>query len=147
MMADQGRRLPTRVMQLYYAATVVFLLLDFSFGINLCVASPDAWPGWRALYYLLCFVCLGLTLWRSSLSLWLGTAESLLTVCMLIISTGAVVLAPAESILGLAEAFFRWRRLLISLSPLQLHCSPPIAGCGPARERSGPNWLNRSNQA
>jgi len=87
-MTDQDRRLPTRVMQLYYAATVVFLLLDFSFGINLRIASLDAWPGWRALYYLLCFVCLGLTLWRPSLSLWVGTAESLMTLCMLIIATG-----------------------------------------------------------
>jgi len=112
MMADQGRRLPTRVMQLYYAATAVFLLLDFFFGINLRIASLDAWPGWRALYYLLCFVCLGLTLWRPGLSLWVGTAESLITLCMLIISMGVRVLAPTDAILDGSGDFVSMEELL-----------------------------------
>lgn len=42
----------------YYAATALFLLLDYLLGINLRLAFLDANAGFRAAYYAFCFACL-----------------------------------------------------------------------------------------
>jgi hypothetical protein len=55
---------PAKLLRIYYAATLLFVLLDYFLHINVRLAFLDAWPEMRALYYLLCFVCLGLILWR-----------------------------------------------------------------------------------
>ena len=78
----------TPVFKLYYAATVIFVLLDYLLGINLRVAFLDAWAGWRAAYYLLCFACLVLIVWRPTLASLVTTTESLITLAALIISMG-----------------------------------------------------------
>ena len=78
--------------RLYYAATAVFLLLDFGFGVNVRVAFLDAWPVWRALYYLFCFACFGLIAWRPALADVVTTVESLITLSALILHMGARVL-------------------------------------------------------
>ena len=48
------------MLRIYYAATLLFVLLDYFLHINVRLAFLEAWPEMRALYYLLCFVCLGL---------------------------------------------------------------------------------------
>jgi hypothetical protein len=78
----------TPVFKLYYAATVIFVLLDYLLGINLRVAFLDAWAGWRAAYYLLCCACLVLIVWRPTLASLVTTTESLITLAALIISMG-----------------------------------------------------------
>ena len=75
-----------RVLQAYYAATVVFLLLDYGAGLNLRIAGLEAFPELKAGYYLVIFGCLGLTLWRPAWSTAIGVVESLATLVTLIFS-------------------------------------------------------------
>jgi hypothetical protein len=89
----------TPVFKLYYAATLIFLLLDYLLGINLRVAFLDAWAGWRAAYYLFCFACLVLIVWRPTLASLVTTTESLITLVALIISMGVRVLNIPDAVL------------------------------------------------
>jgi len=100
MISAPGNPYAVPTLRIYYAATAVFLLMDYLFGINVRLAALDALPGWRALYYILCFVCLALIVCRPSWSLWVATAESLMTLSMLIISMGARVLTISEDLLS-----------------------------------------------
>ena len=89
----------TPVLRIYYAATAVFLLLDYALNINVRLAFLDAWPGWRALYYLGCFGCLGLIVWRPALTTWVTSVESLLTLSMLIVAMGVRVMSVTDEVL------------------------------------------------
>jgi len=71
-----------RVLRIYYAATLLFILLDYFLNINVRLAFLEAWPEMRALYYLLCFVCLGLMIMRPGWRLWIGTLESMLSLSL-----------------------------------------------------------------
>lgn len=100
MITAPGNPLPAKMLRIYYVATAIFLLLDYLFGINVRLASLDAFPGWRALYYLVCFACLGLMIWRPAWTLWVATTESLVTLSMLIISMGARVFTVSDTMLS-----------------------------------------------
>jgi hypothetical protein len=91
--------------RIYYAATAVFLLMDYALGINIRLASLDTLPGWRAIYYVVCFGCLGLMMWRPAWSLWVTTTESLITLSMLIVSMGARVFTISDSMLTTGTGF------------------------------------------
>ncbi len=93
------------VLRIYYAATALFLLLDYLFGINVRLASLDALPGWRAIYYVVCFACLGLIVWRPAWTLWVSTSESLVTLSMLIIAMGTRVFTITDTMLSTATGF------------------------------------------
>jgi hypothetical protein len=69
----------------YYAATVLFLLLDYGAGLNLRIAFLDPYPVWRAAYYGVCFLCLGIIIWRPALTVIVAAFESLVTLSALII--------------------------------------------------------------
>ena len=75
-----------RLLSLYYAATVVFLLLDYGFSVNVRVAALEAYPGIRAGYYLVIFACFGLMIWRPSWATAIGVVESLATLVALILN-------------------------------------------------------------
>ena len=67
-----------RVLQAYYAATFVFLLLDYGAGLNLRIAGLEGFLKLKAGYYLVTFACLGLTLWRPAWSTALANSPKLL---------------------------------------------------------------------
>lgn len=90
----------------YYAATAVFLLLDFGLGVNVRVAFLEPWPVWRVLYYLFCFACLGLIAWRPALATVVTTVESLITPAALILHMGARVTNLSAGVLGQGDAAF-----------------------------------------
>ena len=75
-----------KLILLYYAATAVFLSLDYGFGVNVRVAVLDTAPGLRFAYYVLCFACLALMLWRPAWTTIIGTVESLLILVALILN-------------------------------------------------------------
>ena len=77
---------PRRVLQAYYAATIVFLMLDYGAGLNVRIAGLEGFPQLKAGYYLVIFGCLGVTLWRPGLSTAVGVIESLATLVTLIFS-------------------------------------------------------------
>jgi len=87
------------VLRVYYAATAVFLLLDYAFDVNLRLAFLEPWPGWRAVYYAICFSCLGLIVWRPGLTLLVTTVESLITLSALLLSMGVRVLSLSVNVL------------------------------------------------
>lgn len=86
-------------LRIYYAATALFLLLDFGIDVNVRVAFLEPWPVWRFLYYLFCFGCLGLILWRSAWTALVTTVESLITLTALILQTGVRVMSPSAGLL------------------------------------------------
>ena len=87
-----------RVLPWYYAATVVFLILDYALGINIRIAFLDALPAARLGYYAVCFACLGLILLRPAWATLIGTLESLVTLIALILGMGIRVLVPNDAI-------------------------------------------------
>jgi hypothetical protein len=105
MISAPGNPLSVKMLRIYYAATAVFLLLDYVFGINVRLASLDALPAWRALYYVVCFGCLGLMMWRPAWSLWVATTESLITLSLLIVSMGVRVMTVSDSLLSTGSGF------------------------------------------
>ena len=52
------------ILRIYYAATLLFVILDYFLNINVRLAFLDAWPEMRAIYYLLLFIFLGLMILR-----------------------------------------------------------------------------------
>jgi len=89
----------SKVLVFYYAATVIFLMLDFLLGFNVRLASLEPYPEARVAYYGVCFVCLGLMLWRPAWTVLIGAFESLITLSALIISMGMRTILVTESML------------------------------------------------
>ena len=94
-----------RILPWYYAASVVFLLLDFVAGINVRLAFLEPWPNARVAYYGICFACLGLTLWRPAWSVLIGSFESLVTLVALILSMAVRVMVPGDAVFAGQAAF------------------------------------------
>jgi hypothetical protein len=95
----------SRVLQAYYAATIVFLMLDYGIGLNVRTAGLERLPSLKAGYYLVIFVCLGLTLWRPAWSTAVGVVESLATLVTLIFSVALHSMFPAEEMLEGSAGF------------------------------------------
>lgn len=89
----------SRPLTLYYAATALFLLFDYVFGINVRVAFLETLPAARAGYYLLCFVCLALMLWRPAWAVFIGAFESLIAVIALTFGMAMRVLIPTAQMI------------------------------------------------
>jgi hypothetical protein len=90
---------PRRILQAYYAATIVFLVLDYGAGLNVRVAGLEGYPQLKAGYYLVIFACLGLTLWRPAWSTAVGVIESLATLVTLIFSVALHSMVPTAQVL------------------------------------------------
>ncbi len=88
----------TRILPWYYAATLVFLLLDYGGGVNVRVAFLDTLPTARMAYYGICFVCFGLMVWRPAWTTLIGTFESLVTMIALIFGMAMRVMVPNDAI-------------------------------------------------
>jgi hypothetical protein len=93
--------IPTRarLLRLYYAATAIFIVLDYYLNINIRLAALEQAPYWRGIYYLFCFACLGLMLWRPAWSSWIASLESLITLSMLIISMALRVIVVTDEMI------------------------------------------------
>ena len=88
-----------KLLNYYYAAPIVFVLLDYLLHINVRVAFLQDWPAWRAFYYIFCFACFGLMMWRPGWSAWIATFESLLTLSLLIVNMGARVIIVTDEMI------------------------------------------------
>ena len=94
-----------RILPWYYAASVVFLLLDFVADINVRLAFLEPWPTARVVYYGICFACLGLMLWRPAWAVVIGSFESLVTLVALILSMAVRVMVPGDAVFAGQAAF------------------------------------------
>ncbi|MBU2677331.1 MAG: hypothetical protein KJP16_09615 [Gammaproteobacteria bacterium] len=77
-----------KILVLYYAATVIFVVLDVAFHFSIRVAFLADLPMARAAYYGVCFTCLALMLWRPAWTVLISAFESLVTLSALIIGMG-----------------------------------------------------------
>jgi hypothetical protein len=98
-MTDNATPTGVGFLKLYYAATAVFIVLDYFLHINIRLAALEQAPSWRALYYLACFGCLALMLWQPGWSAWIAAAESLLTLSLLIISMALRVIIVTDEMI------------------------------------------------
>lgn len=89
----------------YYAATLLFLALDYRGGLNVRVAFLEPFPAWRAAYYGVCFLCLALVVWQPGWSVIVGAFESLVTLCALIISFGMRAILVTDAMLESGRGF------------------------------------------
>ena len=89
-----------RLLTGYYGATILFVLIDFGFGVNVRAAFLEPWPLARIAYYGFCIACLGAMIWRPAWSTLVGTVESLVTLVALILSVGIRVMVPSDAIFG-----------------------------------------------
>jgi hypothetical protein len=101
-----------RVLQAYYAATIVFLMLDYGAGLNVRIAGLEGFPQLKAGYYLVIFACLGLTLWWPGWSTAVGVVESLATLVTLIFSVALRSMFISEQTLETGAGFVSMAELL-----------------------------------
>ncbi len=95
----------SNILIIYYAATAVFLTLDYGFGINLRAAFLENTPGLRMGYYLVLFCCFGLMLWRPQWSTFVGVVESLATMIALIFSMALRSMVTTDAMLETGTGF------------------------------------------
>jgi glucan phosphoethanolaminetransferase (alkaline phosphatase superfamily) len=74
------------ILLVYYAATAVFVSLDYGFDINVRAAFLESEPTLRFAFYLVLFACFVLMIWRPQWATLIGTIESLATLIALILS-------------------------------------------------------------
>ena len=104
-MTTAFRLSPANILVAYYGATVVFMLLDYLFGINVRLAFLQEWPGWRGVYYAFCLLCFGLMIRRPAWRSWIGIAESLITLSMLIINMALRVVIVTDEMIESGRGF------------------------------------------
>lgn len=130
-MPDTRSALQTGLL-LYYAATLLFLALDYLAGFNVRLAFLESAPVARAAYYGVCFFCLALMLWRPAWTTLISAFESLVTLIALIfgmamrsmivtdamIETGQGIVTTEEVmnfLISGSAAYFAWVRGLDEL--------------------------------
>lgn len=86
---------------IYYAATLLFLFLDYGADISLRLTFLDGLPAWRLAYYAFLIGCFVLMLKWPQWENVIGLVESVVTVAGIIIATGMrVILVSDEMIEG-----------------------------------------------
>ncbi len=95
----------SKILVLYYAATIVFVVLDYALGFNVRLAFLESLPMARIGYYAVCFTCLALMLWRPAWTVLISAFESLVTLSALIIGMGMRVLLPTDRVLETGTGF------------------------------------------
>lgn len=102
----------SRMLVLYYAATVVFLVLDLVWGINVRIAFLEPLPMARIGYYGVCFACLSLMLWRPDWTVLISAFESLVTLSALIIAMGMRVLLLTDQVLETGTGYITMAEII-----------------------------------
>ena len=74
------------ILRIYYAATALFVSLDFGFDVNVRAAFLDSAPTLRVLFYVVLFGCFALVIWRPAWTNIVGLVESVVTLAALIIN-------------------------------------------------------------
>lgn len=101
-----------RVLTFYYAATVIFLIADYFFGINVRIAFLDGLPQARLAYYLVCFACLAVMIWRPDWQAVVSAAESLAVIVALILAMGVRVMVISDTTLESGRAIVTTQEIL-----------------------------------
>lgn len=95
----------SKLLVLYYGATIVFLMLDYALGFNIRIAFLEPYPEARLAYYGVCFTCLALMLWRPAWTVLISAFESIVTLSALIIGMGMRTLLVTDQMLETGVGF------------------------------------------
>ncbi len=93
------------VMRSYYLATVLCLLLDIVFSVNVRIAFLDSQDTLRALYYAIIFACMVLILWRPGWTVIISVVESLVLLVALILNMGMRTMLVSDAMLESGTGF------------------------------------------
>ena len=74
------------ILRIYYAATALFVSLDYGFDVNVRAAFLESAPTLRVGFYLVLFGCFALVIWRPAWTNVVGLVESIVTLAALIIN-------------------------------------------------------------
>lgn len=96
---------PRRILLVYYAATALFVSLDYGFGINVRAAFLETAPGLRTVFYVVLFACFALIIWRPNWSTVIGTVESLATLVALIVNMALRSMVMTDEMLETGAGF------------------------------------------
>ena len=100
------------ILRAYYAATALFLVLDYGFGISVRVSFLDALPAVKAAYYAACFACFALMAWRPAWAPAISTVESLVVLIALILNMGVRTLVVTDRMIETGTGILTTRELL-----------------------------------
>jgi len=95
----------SKILIIYYAATAVFLSLDYVFGINVRAAFLENAPGLRLGFYIVLFACLVLMILRPQWSTLIGVVESLATLSALIFNMAMRSMVVTDAMLETGAGF------------------------------------------
>lgn len=84
------------ILRAYYAATALFLVLDYGFGISVRAAFLDGLPAVKVAYYAACLACFALMVWRPAWAPVISTVESLVVLVGLILGMGVRTLVVTD---------------------------------------------------
>jgi len=87
------------MIRIYYLATVIFLLLDLIFQLNVRIAFFENSPVLKASYYAIIFICMALILWRPGWTVRIGAVESLFVLIALILNMGMRTMLVTDAML------------------------------------------------
>jgi hypothetical protein len=93
------------ILRIYYAATALFVSLDYGFGINVRAAFLETAPGLRTGFYLVLFGCFALMIWRPQWTALIGAIESLATLIALIINMALRSMVITDAMLETGAGF------------------------------------------
>jgi hypothetical protein len=99
MITAGKRSAAANTLVIYYAATALFIVLDFAGGFNVRLSFLEPYPEARIAYYAICFFCLALMIWRPAWTELIGAFESLVTLVALILSMGMRALLVTDEML------------------------------------------------
>ncbi len=71
------------IIKAYYWATPLFLLLDLLWGIDVRVSAFIYHPVYKGIYYVFCFVCMAIVVWKPGASALVGLIESSINTAIL----------------------------------------------------------------
>ncbi|NIL95104.1 MAG: hypothetical protein GTO71_11875 [Woeseiaceae bacterium] len=93
------------ILRIYYAATALFVSLDYGFDVNVRAAFLESAPGLRLLFYVVLFACFALTIWRPAWTTLIGTIESLATLIALIVNMALRSMVVTDEMLDTGTGF------------------------------------------
>lgn len=97
MMQKQSLTISQKLFTGYYAATLLFLAVDFVVGFNIRLSFLEGLPVLRGVYYLVCIICFVLIWKRPAWAALIAVVESTLNVSALILDMGFRVMTLTEA--------------------------------------------------
>jgi len=101
-----------RPFKLYYAATILFVLLDYVLGVNLRAAFLESFPIARLAYYAICLGCLALMLWQPRWAALIGGIESLVALVALTFSMMLRIMIVTDEMIESGTGFVSFEEIV-----------------------------------